>query len=132
LITDDRGGTDIGDFQYVLFNAIALAFYLGEFRPASRRRDAASPSALTGIALTSAGGYSAKKLFLQQAIPTLTSVLPSTVTLPPAEPPAATVEVWASNLIIPGDVAPSGALCPDSDDRRADRESGCERTDAGF
>ena len=31
LVNDDEGNTDLGDFQYVLFNAIGLAFFFGAF-----------------------------------------------------------------------------------------------------
>jgi hypothetical protein len=33
LIADDDGDTDLGDFQYVLFNLVALAFFFGNFVP---------------------------------------------------------------------------------------------------
>lgn len=102
LITDDQGDVDLGDFQYVLFNAPALAFYLGTFIPHLQQGMPRVPSLLTGLALTSAGGYAAKQ-FVAQAPPTLSSLLPPSVLR------GSTVEVWGDNLIIPGGVAPEGS-----------------------
>ncbi|HEX6700990.1 MAG TPA: hypothetical protein VF101_09705 [Gaiellaceae bacterium] len=112
LVADDEGNTDLGDFQYVLFNAITLAFYLGQFIWHLDEGLPHLPNVLTGLALVSAGGYSAKKLFLQQAAPTLNSVLPTSVTQPAAGAAAAQVEIWGANLIIPADVAPGGTALP--------------------
>jgi hypothetical protein len=112
LVTDDTGRTDIGDFQYVLFNAIALAFYLGEFIPHLANGIPHIPAVLTGLALTSAGGYSAKKLFLQQTRPTLTSVIPATISRPSTGESAKQIEVWGQYLILPADVAPGGTALP--------------------
>jgi hypothetical protein len=75
LVNDDRGNTDLGDFQYVLFNVIALAFFLGAFIGDLSEGFPELPAILTGLVLTSAGGYAAKKL-VSQAVPTLVSVLP--------------------------------------------------------
>jgi hypothetical protein len=71
---------------------------------------------LTGLALTSAGAYSAKK-FLQQAPPTLTSLFPaaappSIAAAPPDPAKPSTIEVWGSNLIVPPSVAPGAVAVP--------------------
>lgn len=102
LITDDSGDADLGDFQYVLFNALALAFFLGTFIPHLQSGMPHLPSLLTGLALTSAGGYTAKQL-VAQAAPTLLSLLPTSADR------NSQVEVWGNNLIIPGSVAPEGS-----------------------
>lgn len=102
LITDDTGDADLGDFQYVLFNALALAFFLGTFIPHLQQGMPRLPSLLTGLAITSAGGYTAKQL-TAQAGPTLTSLLPTSA------PRGSAVEVWGNNLIVPASVAPDGA-----------------------
>jgi hypothetical protein len=102
LVTDDEGEVDLGDFQYVLFNVLALAFYLGSFIPHVQNGMPPLPSLLTGLALTSAGGYTAKQL-ITQAPPTLASLLPTSA------PHGSTVEVWGDNLIIPASVAPEGS-----------------------
>jgi hypothetical protein len=112
LITNDAGRTDLGDFQYVLFNGIALVYYFGTFIPHLWYGMPHMPPVLTGLALTSAGGYSAKKLFLQQASPTLNSVVPDTVALPAAGAAAPTVEIWGDSLILPADVTPTGSVAP--------------------
>lgn len=110
LVTDDQGNGDLGDFQYVLFNLIALAAYVGLFVPDLDSGLPQLPKVLTALALTSAGAYSAKK-FLQQAPPTLTSVLPVSVPAGTAAQPSQ-VEVWGTNLILPGSVTPDGTALP--------------------
>jgi hypothetical protein len=102
LVTDDQGDIDLGDFQYVLFNALALAFYLGSFIPHLQQGMPQLPSLLTGLALTSAGGYTAKQL-VGQARPTLASLLPTSAA------PSSMVEVWGDNLLIPASAAPAGS-----------------------
>jgi hypothetical protein len=101
LIDDDQGDTDLGDFQYVLFNVIALAFFLGDFIGDLGAGFPVLPPILTGLVLTSTGGYAAKKL-ISQATPALTSVLPA------AAPRGATVRVFGSNLLLPAAVSGSG------------------------
>ena len=98
LINDDNGDTDLGDFQYVLFNLIGLAFFLGDFIGDLGAGFPPLPAVLTGLILTSAGGYSAKKLVAQTA-PTLSSVVPA------AALPEATVVVFGTGLVIPKAVA---------------------------
>jgi hypothetical protein len=101
LVNNDEGQTDLGDFQYVLFNVIALAFFFGDFIGDLDKGFPTLPAVLTGLALTSAAGYSAKKL-LAQATPTLTSVVPA------AAPPEETIHVYGFNLTVPADASGSG------------------------
>lgn len=95
LVADDAGNTDLGDFQYVLFNAVALVFFLGTFVGDLGGGFPDLPPILTGLVLTSAGGYSAKKL-LVAGTPTLISVVPA------AAEPGARVHVFGTNLVCPG------------------------------
>jgi hypothetical protein len=95
LVTDDDGETDLGDFQYVLFNLLALAVFLGSFIPHLLDALPDIPPTVTGLALTSAGGYAAKKAAGRVAGPQLTSIFPSSVTASTA----ATVEVFGRNLV---------------------------------
>jgi lysophospholipase L1-like esterase len=99
LIANDSGNTDLGDFQYVLFNLLTLGWYLSELIPHLHAGMPDMPSLLSGLALTSAGGYAAKK-FVGQATPTLTSVVPSVVIRDEHEHVPA-VAAWGTNLIIP-------------------------------
>jgi hypothetical protein len=101
LVNNDEGRTDLGDFQYVLFNVIALAFFLGDFVGDLDEGFPVLPAVLTGLALTSVAGYSAKKL-LAQAAPTLTSVVPA------AAPPTETIHVYGSNLSVPAGASGNG------------------------
>jgi hypothetical protein len=93
LVINDDGDADLGDFQYALFNVIALAFFLGAFLKNPSGGFPLLPPLLTGLVLTSAGGYAGKK-FLAQATPTLTSVVPA------AARPGVSVQVFGTNLAI--------------------------------
>jgi hypothetical protein len=101
LIADDQGDTDLGDFQYLLFNLIALAFFLGKFIGHIDLGFPTLPPVLAGLVLTSAGGYSAKKL-IQQARPTLTSVVPSTVAR------GGSIQIYGMSLIVPASTTQTG------------------------
>jgi hypothetical protein len=102
LFANDAGEADLGDFQYVLFNAIALAYVLVRFVFHVQEALPDIPALLAGLALTSTGAYSAKKLLT--ALPaTLTNVHPSEAT------PTGTVQVWGKNLVVAG----SGDADPD-------------------
>jgi hypothetical protein len=101
LVNDDQGDTDLGDFQYVLFNVIGLAFFLGDFIGDLARGFPELPAILTGLVLTSTGGYAAKKL-VAQAAPTLTSVLP------PAAGASKSIQVFGTNLSVPAGVSGTG------------------------
>jgi hypothetical protein len=101
LINNDAGDTDLGDFQYVMFNLIALAFFLGDFIGYPAAGFPVLPATLTGLVLISTGGYAAKKL-LAQAVPTLTSVLPSAAT------PGTCIEIFGTNLALPADMSDTG------------------------
>lgn len=102
VVADDRGEADLIDFQYVLFNALALAYFLGTLIPELDAGFPEMPELLAGLALTSAGGYSAKKLVAQER-PRLVSVFPSTLTArAPGAPDAPHVDIWARNLVVAG------------------------------
>ena len=110
LVADDSGDGDLGDFQYVLFNVVALGWYLGTFVPHLMSGLPQVPDLLAGLALTSAGGYSAKKL-ISQAAPRLTALHPASA--PPSIATAESqVEVWGRSLIVPADAAPGGTGLP--------------------
>jgi hypothetical protein len=99
LVANDSGEADLGDFQFLLFNLLALSWYLGELLPHLRSGMPDLPSLLSGLALVTAGGYTAKK-FVGQAMPTLASIVPAEVLrgendhIPP-------VDIWGNNLVVP-------------------------------
>ncbi len=98
LLTNDHGDVDLGDFQYVLFNVIGLVFFLGDFIGDLSHGFPDLPSILTGLMLTSTGGYAAKKL-LAQGAPTLISVLPA------AAAPGGSVQIFGMNFDLPAPVS---------------------------
>ena len=102
LVNDDEGETDLGDFQYVLFNVIGLCFFLGSFIGDLAGGFPELPAILTGLVLTSTGGYAAKKL-IAQAAPTLTSVLPA------AAAPGSEIQVFGTSLLVPGSASGTGS-----------------------
>jgi hypothetical protein len=62
LIANDAGNTDLGDLQYVLFNAIALLFVLGTFIHHPIGGLPHIPDVLLGLTSVSAVGYVGKKM----------------------------------------------------------------------
>jgi hypothetical protein len=100
LVADDAGDGDLGDFQYVLFNVVALAWFLGTFVPHLQAGFPDVPSLLAGLTLTSAGAYSAKKL-VSQAAPLLNGLHPPSAP-PSAQTVVSQIEIWGRNLLVPG------------------------------
>lgn len=96
LIVDDTGDTDLGDFQYVLFNLVALAFFIGVFLQSPKMGFPDLPDLLIGLALTSAATYAAKKAATGAAGPELASVFPTTVEN------QGTVDLFGRNLVSQG------------------------------
>jgi hypothetical protein len=102
LISDDAGATDLGDLQYLLFNLVALVFFLIDFWSAPEQGFPDLPSLLAGLVLTSAGGYAAKK-FIRQSGPVLTSLVP-----PAGAAGQPGVLIYGTNLVIGKNVTADG------------------------
>ncbi|MDQ6606296.1 MAG: hypothetical protein M3Z06_07085 [Actinomycetota bacterium] len=86
LVADDAGNTDLGDFQYVLFNAVALFFVIGNLLVHSSGGLPRIPDVLLGLTSVSAVGFVSKKALVPPAGPTR-KVLPAEAAKP--SPPAA-------------------------------------------
>jgi hypothetical protein len=99
LVANDQGQADLGDFQYVVFNVVALVFFFAALIPHLSAGIPQLPSFLIGLATVSAATYSAKKTLLQEPDPTLTSLAPSTA-LRSLASKATQIEVWGKNLIV--------------------------------
>lgn len=61
LIADDKGNTDLGDLQYVLFNTVAVAFVIGTLLNHPMLGLPHIPDVLLGLTSVSAVGYVGKK-----------------------------------------------------------------------
>jgi hypothetical protein len=61
LIQNDQGETDLGDFQYVLFNLVAMVFFVGTLIESPQAGLPHIPDVLLGLTSVSAVGYVAKK-----------------------------------------------------------------------
>jgi hypothetical protein len=94
LVTEDQGATDLGAFHHLPFNALTLVLVVVTFPGDLRTGLPPIPSVLTGLALTSAGSYSATQLLYQQAS-TLNSPAPTSVRLD------GDVELCGVNLVVP-------------------------------
>ncbi len=103
IVSGDNGDTDVGDLQYVLFNVIALGYFLSQLLTGFENGFPKLPALLTGLVLTSASGYAAKKL-IRQGGPALTSVIPAA-----AAPGTAGVLLYGTNLVA---TAPTGSALP--------------------
>jgi hypothetical protein len=97
LVADDNGDTDLGDLQYVLFNLVALAFFLGTLIADPREAFPDLPSLLVGLALTSAATYTAKQAAVSAAGPQLTSIFPTSAK---ADDP---IDLFGRNLVSDGE-----------------------------
>jgi hypothetical protein len=91
LVSGDNGETDFGDLQYVIFNAVALTFFFGQFfhRPTDGLPNI--PDVLLGLTSVSAVGYVSKKA-IKSLAPTITKVEP------PSGSPGDTVTIWGTGL----------------------------------
>ena len=67
LVLDDSGNTDLGDFQYVVFNLAALAFVLGNLLVHPSDGLPHLPGVLLGLTSVAAAGYIGKKAITPQA-----------------------------------------------------------------
>ncbi|MFI4990285.1 MAG: hypothetical protein ACHQHO_05150 [Solirubrobacterales bacterium] len=76
LVTDDKGDPELGDLQYVLFNAIALAFALATMLSTPIKGIPHLPDVLLGLTSVSAVGYVAKKTLTPTGL-TSASIEPS-------------------------------------------------------
>lgn len=101
LVTNDTGATDLGDFQYVVFNVIGMAYFLSQFIGELATGFPDLPPTLTGLMLTSTGGYAAKKLLAQEAA-TLISVVPASAVQGGA------ADVFGMNLTVPASASDDG------------------------
>jgi hypothetical protein len=61
LVSGDAGNTDLGDFQYVIFNLVALVYVLGTFLHDPANGLPHIPDVLLGLTSVSAVGYVGKK-----------------------------------------------------------------------
>ena len=64
LIANDQGNTDLGDFQYVLFNGVALFFVISTLLHAPLQGLPHIPDVLLGLTSVSAVGYVGKKALI--------------------------------------------------------------------
>lgn len=72
----DDGTTDIGDFQYVIFNLVTAVYFVAEFVRPSSRGLPVIPDTLLGLTSVSAALYVGKKAATRTQ-PTITGVFPS-------------------------------------------------------
>jgi hypothetical protein len=75
LVQNDAGSTDLGDVQYLLFNAIALVFFYGELLRLPTAGLPTLPDVLVGLTSVAAVGFVAKKTL--SGPPSIVAVTPS-------------------------------------------------------
>jgi hypothetical protein len=99
IVRDDNGSLDLGDFQYFLFNLLALAFFFGAFIPDPEEGLPQLPEMLVGLTGVSAAAYVANKA-IEGETPTLKEVVPAKAA------PGSKIVIWGQNLV-PSGVEPS-------------------------
>lgn len=72
LVSNDAGEVDLGDFQYVVFNLVALAFVLGTLLVEPANGLPHIPDVLLGLTSVSAVGYVGKKALTSQSMLAIT------------------------------------------------------------
>lgn len=78
IFSADDGTTDIGDFQYVIFNLITAVYFVTQFVNPDGSGLPTIPNTLLGLTSVSAGLYVGKKA-VGQAQPTVTGVFPQPI-----------------------------------------------------
>jgi len=76
IFSADDGTTDIGDFQYMIFNLVTATFFVAEFVRPSPQGLPTIPDTLLGLTGVSAALYVGKKAATRTQ-PTITGVFPS-------------------------------------------------------
>jgi hypothetical protein len=110
LVKDDKGNADLGDFQYFLFNVLAVLYFLVQFLPHPAKGLPDLPDTLVGLTGVAAAAYVAKKGVYSEP-PILYSVAP------PAAPAGAKVTVFGQRFggtaAAAGAGGTAGAAAPD-------------------
>jgi hypothetical protein len=103
-VSDDNGNTDLGDFQYFLFNVLAILYFSVQFlsHPAKGLPD--MPDTLVGLTGIAAAAYIAKKGVYRDP-PILFSVSP------PEAAPGDRVDIYGARLLSPPQ-DPAGGAAP--------------------
>jgi len=98
LVSNDSGDTDLGDLQYVLFNAVALTFFFGELLGSPQLGLPTIPDVLLGLTSVSAVGYVGKKALPSQTR-AITKVEPAQVKLGVWQAGKAQLRVFGTGLL---------------------------------
>lgn len=105
VVADDEGKTDLGDFQYFLFNLLAVGYFGAQFLAHPARGLPDLPDTLVGLTGVAAAAYVAKKGVYREP-PVLLSVIP------PYAAPGETVKLYGSRLLGQAPVASNGGTAP--------------------
>ena len=96
VVTDDSGAVDLVDFQYTLFNLIAIVFVLTQFVPHPAHGIPALPAAFAVLTGVSAGVYTANKAVGNNS-PSISLVAPAVAR------PGQTIQIRGANLVVNGE-----------------------------
>lgn len=105
IFSADDGTTDIGDFQYVIFNLLTAVYFVAEFVRPSSQGLPALPDTLLGLTSVSAALYVGKKAATRTQ-PKITGVFPSILR------PGAQAVINGSGLTADPTVEPPAAVVP--------------------
>jgi hypothetical protein len=113
LVSNDAGDTDLGDLQYVLFNAVALTFFFGELLASPTLGLPTMPDVLVGLTSVSAVGYIAKKA-LPRALQAITRIDPDAVPAADWQAGSLTLKIFGSGLLNADESAPDQVRVEDA------------------
>lgn len=102
LVGDDQGNVDLGDFQYLFFTLLAVAYFMAQFlaHPGGGLPD--MPDTLVGLTGVAAAAYVGKKGVYKEP-PILLGAIP------PTAEPGDWIEVYGKHLMSGGDSPPLAA-----------------------
>jgi hypothetical protein len=105
LVSDDDGNSDLGDFQYLLFNLLAIGYFLLQFLSDPGSGLPSMPDTLVGLTGVAAATFVAKKGIYRDP-PVLLGVLP------PSARPGEQFTVYGKQLKAPAEAGGPGAAPP--------------------
>ena len=105
LVGDDSGDTDLGDFQYLLFNFLALAYFMVQFVSHPSDGLPSLPDTLIALTGVAAAAYVGKKSIYKEP-PILLGIFP------PSGKPGDLIEVYGQKLLTTPDAGLNAGAAP--------------------
>lgn len=106
IVSNDEGDADLGDWQYLLFNIVALAVFYRLFLAEPDLGLPAIPETVVALTGGSAALYTVKKAQERQQSPSINWIKPSTINVGPVDDGVREVVIGGRGFIATGDRPP--------------------------